>query len=221
MVSQTTNITAARNLHIHSLAISTTGVTNTISLPTTNSFDGDVALVVHQGPTSSVTAVRTAGASTNLITLNQFEEAVEFVYYNNVWQFNHNLSYIEPIFFSGTNATANAEASRANLGLGTTNLVTFSNIQLGVFGAGGVTGFAGRNSGGYFEISGTNVTTSVPAFYGWSGFENTAFSAGTARTNLGLGGGITTNLVLKNSANQDTYLNFSNGILKYGSTTPP
>jgi hypothetical protein len=114
--NQTTNITAARNLHIHSLAISTTGVTNTIALPTTNSFDGDVALVVHQGPTSSVTAVRTAGAGTNLITLNQFEEAVEFVYYNSVWQFNHNLSYIEPIFFSGTNAAANAAASRTNLG---------------------------------------------------------------------------------------------------------
>jgi hypothetical protein len=126
--NQTTNIAAGRNLHIHSVAFSTVGITNTIALPTTNSFNGDIALVVHQGPTSSVTAVRTAGAGTNLITLNQFEEAVEFVYYNNVWQFNHNRSFIEPIFFSGTNAAANRAASRTNLGLGITNDVQFKDI---------------------------------------------------------------------------------------------
>lgn len=148
----TTNIVAARNLHIHSLAISRVGVTSTIALPITNSFDGDIALIAHKGPTSSVTAVRTAGAATNLVTLSRPEEAVEFVYYNNVWQFNHNRSFVEPVYFSGTNV---------------------------------------------------------------------ANDVATSRTNLGLGGGITTNLVLKNSANQDTYLNFSNGILKYGSTTPP
>jgi len=114
----TTNIVAARNLHIHSLAISRTGVTSTIALPITNSFNGDIALVAHKGPTSSVTAVRTVGAATNLVTMNRPEETVEFVYYNNVWQFNHNRSFIEPIYFSGTNAAANAAASRTNLGLG-------------------------------------------------------------------------------------------------------
>jgi len=114
----TTNIVAARNLHIHSLAISRTGVTSTITLPTNGVFNGDIALVVHQGPTSSVTAVRTAGAGTNLVTFNQFDEAVEFVYYNNVWQFNHNRSFVEPIYFSGTNAAALAAASRTNLSLG-------------------------------------------------------------------------------------------------------
>jgi hypothetical protein len=131
----TTNIVAARNLHIHSLAISRTGVTSTIALPTTNSFDGDIALVVHQGPTSSVTAVRTAGAGTNLVTLNQFDEAVEFVYYNNVWQFNHNRSFVEPIYFSGTNAAVNAAASRTNLGLGNifTNVVSIFNSNTAVF----------------------------------------------------------------------------------------
>jgi hypothetical protein len=57
--------------------------------------------------------------------MNQFEQTVEFVFYNNVWQFNHNQSFIEPIYFSGTNATANAAASRTNLGLGATNQVAF------------------------------------------------------------------------------------------------
>lgn len=155
-----TNIVAARNLHIHSLAISRTGVTSTIALPTNNVFDGDIALVVHQGPTSSVTAVRTAGAGTNLITLNQPEEAVEFVYYNSVWQFNHNQSFIEPIYFSGTNATANAAASRTNLGLGTTNLVQFAYVESPYF-------FVGDSTNGIrFETSDVAAIT---------------------RTNLGLG----------------------------------
>ena len=155
VVNQTTNITAARNLHIHSLAISTIGVTNTIGLPTTNSFDGDIALVVHQGPTSSVTAVRTAGAATNLVTMSQPEEAIEFVYYNNVWQFNHNQSFVEPIYFSGTNAASHAAASRTNLGLGATNDVVFNNIEAGglldaqnvVISTNGIITFYGTNSG--------------------------------------------------------------------------
>jgi len=129
VASQTTNITAARNLHIHSLAISTAGVTNTIGLPTTNSFNGDIALVVHQGPTSSVTAVRTAGAATNLVTLNRPEEAVEFVYYNNVWQFNHNPSFTEPVYFSGTSAASHAAESRTNLGIPLAALTNTNNIN--------------------------------------------------------------------------------------------
>jgi len=156
----TTNIVAARNLHIHSLAISRTGVTSTITLPTNGVFNGDIALVVHQGPTSSVTAVRTAGAGTNLVTLNQFDEAVEFVYYNNVWQFNHNRSFIEPIYFSGTNAAANAAASRTNLGLGATNLVQFTQVDAATF-------FVDEGGNG-IEFNGTNVS-------------------GMTRTNLGLG----------------------------------
>ena len=126
----TTNIVAARNLHIHSLAISRTGVTSAIALPTNNVFNGDIALVVHEGPTSSVTQVRTQGSTNNLVTMNRTEEAVEFVYYNSVWQFNHNRSFVEPIFFSGTNAASNAAASRTNLGLGSTNDVTFSTLTL-------------------------------------------------------------------------------------------
>jgi hypothetical protein len=80
------------------------------------------------------------------------------------------------IVYSGTNTLTFTNSS-----------VIFSNIQLGIFGFGSDTGFVGRNSGGLFTLYGTNVSSSVPAFYGWSGSQNTAFSAGTARTNLGLG----------------------------------
>jgi hypothetical protein len=176
--NQTTNIAAGRNLHIHSIAFSTVGITNTIALPTTNSFNGDIALVVHQGPTSSVTAVRTAGAGTNLITLNQFEQTVEFVYYNNVWQFNHNLSFIEPIFFSGTNAEANRGASRTNLGLGSTNMVEFAQV---VASDNDLTIALGVSGGVLFEADGTNYS-SLFTFLG----DESANLQARARTNLGL-----------------------------------
>jgi hypothetical protein len=177
--NQTTNIAAGRNLHIHSIAFSTVGITNTIALPTTNSFNGDIALVVHQGPTSSVTAVRTAGAATNLITLNQFEEAVEFVYYDSVWQFNHNRSFIEPIFFSGTNAAANRAASRTNLGLGTTNNVEFQLMT--IRGSSTVTSISDDG----LEIESTNTNTAASAL-NFIGLGAQKLAANT-RTNLGLG----------------------------------
>jgi hypothetical protein len=50
------------------------------------------------------------------------------MYRSGAWMLADNISYVEPIFFSGTNAAANAAASRTNLGLGTTNSVTFSNV---------------------------------------------------------------------------------------------
>lgn len=87
--------------------------------------------------------------------------------------------------FSGGNSNG-ASTSRTNLGLGGTNTVTFSNIQLNSFPGGGSTGFVGH-SAGQLTLYGTNVSTSVPAFYGYDGFNNTAFSAATARTNLALG----------------------------------
>jgi hypothetical protein len=89
-----------------------------------------VAIVVHKGPTNSMTRVQRAGSTNNLITLTRFDEAVQFVYYNDVWQFDHNVAFVEPIYFSGTNAVANAAASRTNLGLGTTNNVSFGSAQI-------------------------------------------------------------------------------------------
>jgi hypothetical protein len=185
--NQTTNIAAARNLHIHSLIISITGVTNTIALPTTGSLNGDTALVVHQGPTSSVTAVRTAGSGTNLITINKLNEAVEFIYYNNVWQFNHNRSFIEPIYFSGTNAAANAAASRTNLGLGATWLTNTSvtNFRTAIgLGVSNAVRFEQLFATDTVEIgSSTNMVqiTTEAIEFGHSGI------AAATRTNLGLG----------------------------------
>ena len=128
--NQTTNIAAARNLHIHSLNTNVINVTNTIVLPENNSFNGDIALVVHKGSTSGATLVKADYGYTTLATMNKFGEAVEFVYYNNTWQFNHNQSFVEPIFFSGDNAVDNVAESRTNLGLGSTNDVTFSTLTL-------------------------------------------------------------------------------------------
>ena len=170
--NQTTNISAGRNLHIHSIAFSTVGITNTIALPTTNSFNGDIALVVHQGPTSSVTAVRTAGAATNLITLNRFEEAVEFVYYDNVWQFNHNPSFTEPIYFSGTNGVGHAAESRTNLGLPLAALTNSNttNFQAAVFqtNTAPVSGGTFNAHAAWMEVNvitnGSNVSFRIPLY---------------------------------------------------------
>jgi len=198
--NQTTNIAAARSLHIHSLNSPwVPNVTNIIALPTTGSFNGDVALVVHQGPTNTLTAVRTAGAATNLITLNQFKEAVEFVYYNNVWQFNHNQSFTEPIFFSGTNAAANAAASRTNLGLGQTNSVTFSALTL--------SSDLTLGSGDNIVLSTTNGTKIGTATNQLLGFYNQTPIARPSST------GVTTNGFTQESGNNvHTASTFTGGI---------
>ena len=173
-VANATNAaTNARLLFLFSLAPSTTGVTNTITLPTNGStFNGDVATITHAGPTSSVTAIRELGASTNLITLNQVDETVRFLYRNDQWELMDNISYIEPIYFSGTNAAANAAASRTNLGLGNistngsgdlvidTDLIVtngtgrFTNLQTEYLEFGG-------NDGYLFVADSTNTNTIV------------------------------------------------------------
>jgi hypothetical protein len=174
----TTNIAAARNLHIHSLALSINGVTNTIVLPTNGAtFNGDIALVVHQGPTNSTTRVRTAGSTNDLVTMTRFDESVEFVYYNGVWDFNHNVSFIEPIYFSGTNAAVNAAASRTNLGLG--------NISMGSNGVVVATNFYATNG----EANFTNLQTDYLEFNNYLYIETTntnvvQFLNATVRSNF-------------------------------------
>jgi hypothetical protein len=107
--------------------------------------------------------------------MNQFEQTVEFVFYDNVWQFNHNRSFIEPIFFSGTDAAVNAGASRTNLGLGTTNSVVFGEVATAAFKAfANLTEFYGPIWFG--DTGGTNDI-----------FQFEAEDQAIARTNLGLG----------------------------------
>jgi hypothetical protein len=86
---------------------------------------------------------------------------------------------------------------RTAIGLGVSNTVVFSNVQLNILNSGSSSGFIGRN-GTQLSLYGTNVTTAQPAFYGYTGFANTAFSADTARTNLGLGATWLTNANLTN-----------------------
>lgn len=169
--SVTNTATNARNLYLYSLTTNVVNTTNTILLPTNSAtLLGDVVTVIHEGPTSSVTAIRQTGAGSNLITLNQFQEAVKFIYESAGWRLADNISYVEPIYFSGTNATANAAASRTNLGLGATWLTNTSvtNFQKAIF----YTNTAPSNIGGnlgtiaaWIEIVASNgVTYKIPAY---------------------------------------------------------
>lgn len=119
--------------------------------------------------------------------------------------------------FSGGNSNG-ASTTRTNLGLGGTNTVTFSNIQLNSFPSGSSTGFVGRN-GAQLSLYGTNVSTSVPAFYGYDGFNNTAFSAATARTNLELGA--TNNVTFSNVTASGTLTATGNATLNGVNNTMP
>jgi hypothetical protein len=137
--TSTNAATNSRNLFLFSLSPSVSGITNTVTLPTNpaTTFEGDRATITHLAQTTNaVTAVRQLGAATNLITLNQLDETVLLMYRSGAWRLADNISYVEPIFFSGTNAAVNAAASRTNLGLGTTNEVQFGKIFVnGVFEA--------------------------------------------------------------------------------------
>jgi hypothetical protein len=121
------------------------------------------------------------GAATNLITLNQLDETVLLMYRGGAWMLADNISYIEPIYFSGTNAVANAAASRTNLGLGATNVVEFSDLTFSNQSISGGLGLGlnisfedGSVTGANFVFQGTNV----PEF--------DASAASNTRTNLGL-----------------------------------
>jgi hypothetical protein len=129
--TSTNAATNSRNLFLFSLSPSVSGITNTVTLPTNpaTTFEGDRATITHLAQTTNtVTAVRQLGAATNLITLNQLDETVLLMYRSGAWRLADNISYIEPIYFSGTNASANAAASRTNLGLGVGDNVQFNQI---------------------------------------------------------------------------------------------
>jgi hypothetical protein len=178
--TSTNAATNSRNLFLFSLAPSVSGITNTVTLPTNpaTTFEGDRATITHLAQTTNaVTAIRQLGAATNLITLNQLDETVLLMYRSGAWRLADNISYIEPIFFSGTNAAANAAASRTNLGLGATNEVAFGGIVLRDGDA-----LKSEAAGdGDLLIGAVNTV-----FSGAIGFNNTT-NAATTRTNLGLG----------------------------------
>jgi|694.fasta_scaffold03885_11 hypothetical protein len=227
-----TNVaTNSRNLYLYSLSPSVSGITNTITLPTNGStFNGDVATIIHSGNTNSTTAVRQLGSSTNIIILNQLDEAVRLIYKENAWTLADNISYIEPIYFSGTNAIDNAAASRTNLGigatwltntnvtnfrtaieLGVTNNVTFSNIIASgtLTSTGVVTAVTNLNVGGAIAVTNaaltrTNLGLPLPALTNTS---NTNFQAAI----------FTTNSIPTNSANVNA-INFNTAVAWMGIT---
>jgi len=128
--TQTNSATNARNLYIYSLNTNLINVSNIIVLPTNSAtFNGDEATVIHKGTTNTTTVVRQAGSTNNLITLSRFDESVKFIRELGQWDFYHNISFVEAIQFSGTNASANAAATRTNLGLGATNDVEFNSVR--------------------------------------------------------------------------------------------
>jgi hypothetical protein len=254
ITNSTTNIVPARYLHIHSLATNIFNVTNTIVLPTnTATFSGDTAIIVHQGPTNSLTRVRSATSTNNLVTMSRHNESLEFVYHDGDWVFSHNPSFTEPVYFAGPDSVANAAISRTNLGLGTTNNVEFAYVEAPYFFIGDGTNGIVFETDEVAAITRTNLgigagATNTVSFGkirvpdGSLAIEDPVNDASiitfpidtdpvvlgadywnhaAVRTSLGLGSGITTNLVLKNGSNQDTYMNFSNGILIYGSTVAP
>ena len=124
VTSQTNNATNTRNLYIYSLATNVAGISNTILLPTNSaSLTGDEATIVHYGTTNTLTIVRQSGATNNLIVISNFDESIKFILESGQWGFYQNISYVEPIRFSGTNASNNIASTRANLNF-STNLIS-------------------------------------------------------------------------------------------------
>jgi hypothetical protein len=233
-VQSFTNVTAnatnaatnSRNLWLYSLSPSVNNVTNVVTLPTNGAtFNGDVATIIHSGNTSSVTQIRQLGAATNIIVLNQADEAVKLIYKENAWTLADNISYIEPIYFSGANATANIAASRTNLGLGatwltntnvtnfrtavelgTTNNVTFSNVTASgtLTSTGVVTAVTNLNVGGAIAVTNAALTRTNLGL-GFTALTNT--NAASFQRAI-----FSTNAVPTNTANVNT-VNFNTAIL--------
>ena len=173
VTTQTNNATNARNLYIYSLATNVTGISNTILLPTNAAtFAGDEVTVIHQGTTNTTTVIRQDGSTNNLITLNRFDEAVKFIRESGQWDFYHNISYVEPIQFSGTNASNNIAATRTNLGLPLTALTNSNttNFQAAVFqtNTAPVSGGSFGAHAAWMEVhvitNGSNVSFRIPLY---------------------------------------------------------
>jgi hypothetical protein len=196
--TSTNAATNSRNLFLFSLApsVGVTNVTNIVTLPTNpaTTFEGDRATITHlANSTNAVTVVRQLGAETNLITLNQLDETVLLMYRSGAWRLADNISYIEPIYFSGTNAAANAAASRTNLGLGANNSPTFAGLLIEQFGV-EISTLIEDDGMTILRRIGTNTDIGIfnigylNSLYMLSPISfNTTNIAAATRTNLGLG----------------------------------
>jgi hypothetical protein len=202
--SQTNNANSARNLYVYSLATNVSGISNTIILPTNAAtFAGDEVTVIHRGNTNTTTVIRQDGSTNNLITLSNFDEAVKFIRESGQWDFYHNISYVEPIQFSGTNASNNAAISRTNLGLGSTNTVNFGIVSVPANGTNTVEvnigsqgiEFNGDKTNGLISFIGTNLASTFRSDIGLplaaltntnaAGFQQAIFTTNAAPTNAG------------------------------------
>ena len=177
LISSATNtITNGSRVYVYSLSPSVTGITNTIQLPT-NANSGDVATISHNSTTNSITSIRQQGEVTDLVTISNSKESVKFIYANGSWNILENISFTQPIYFSGTNATANVAASRTNLGLG-----SGANVSIVEDG--------GSLTTDDFNAGNVNVSTAVTF--------TTNTAAAATRTNLGLGATWLTNTNVTN-----------------------
>ena len=207
VANSTNNATNSRNLVLYSLSPVVSGVTNTVQLPTNpaTTFEGDRVTITHLGQTNTtVTAIRQSGAGTNLITINRLGETIALIYRNGAWGLANNISYIEPIYFSGTNAAANAAASVSNLFIPNTPLVFTTNGQVVANTGTNVLTFTNevKFAGGDLTVSGQNQNISgsgVDLSFEDGAYGGTLYmdggsiefsgatNAATTRTNLGLG----------------------------------
>ena len=226
--TSTNAATNSRNLFLFSLAPSVSGVTNTVTLPTNpaTTFEGDRATITHLAQTTNaVTAIRQLGAATNLITLNQLDETVLLMYRSGAWTLADNISYIEPIFFSGTNAAANAAVSVSNLFTPNTPLAYNTNRQVltptnGIIFTNRVAGdeftglFTTDSRGIAFEDGGDGITRTN---LGLGGTNSVTFSALTLSSDLTLGSG--DNIVLS-TTNGTKIGTATNQLLGFYNQTP-
>jgi hypothetical protein len=80
-------------------------------------------------------------------------------------------------------ATAtNATSAQNAIGISATNVLVVSNIDIEAFGSGSGGGFVGRQTDGSLVLRGTNTTTSVPAVFGFTGFDTGLLSAANVRS---------------------------------------
>ena len=112
-----------------------------------------------------------------------------FLTFTNVLQFSTNTKAATRtnLELGGTWLTnTNVTNFRTDIGLGISNTVQFSNVQVRSFGSGTLPGFVGRN-GFQLRLYGTNTTPGQYSFYGYNGTDNAAVNAAFMADAINLG----------------------------------